>query len=403
MSKKGAVTFEESNMFMQKHEMDSIARKNRVVNNIIDALADRNGFLILGHENPDEDCIASMVAVGLLLSKMQKRVMICTATEIPVHFRYLLEICRFNSILVNTGCRGIDETIDTVIICDTPKPAMIEAPPAIRQILARRDILKIEIDHHLDSDSKYAGNDEYCLVAAASSASELVGYLGCKLSARDDIVNRFDIKDVFSRNVVLTILTGIVGDTQMGRFIKSKRERRFYQVFSAMFNRLLAEKTTKHTNFNNMEQVYTELRSLSASQEELYDELLQRRNCSPSICYTVLDEADSQKTYSRFELDTVIAVARTIADELAESSGKLSMVAYYDHANSSNLVQFRMRRSRSFHDLDLRELLPVLEIENGGGHEGAIGFRIPKSQVESFPDLIQRILDRTEQTIANGK
>ena len=388
-------------MYMQKHEIATIAEKNRVVTRILDAFAQRHSFLIIGHQSPDEDCIASMVAVGLLLSKMQKRVLICTATEIPVHFRYLLEICRFNSIEVNTGCDRLKDGIDTVVICDTPKPSMIEATPAIQRLLSRTDVVKIEIDHHLDADSKYAGNDGYCLVDAASSASELVGYLGCKMSSRKDIVRRFDIHDVFSRNIVLTILTGIVGDTQMGKIIKSKRERRFYDTFSGMFNRLLAEKTTKQTNFNNMEQVYTELRSLSASQEELYNELMEARRCSPSVCYTVLDEAASQNVYSRFELDTVISVARAIADELAEESGKLSMVAYYDHANASALVQFRMRRSRSYHDIDLRKLLEDLQIENGGGHEGAIGFRVPKTEVKDFAALVQRIIDQTEARISS--
>ncbi|TVR05332.1 MAG: DHH family protein, partial [Spirochaetaceae bacterium] len=86
------MTFGDSNMDMQKHEIATIAEKNRVVTRILDAFTQRSSFLIIGHQSPDEDCIASMVAVGLLLSKMQKRVLICTATEIPVHFRYLLEI-----------------------------------------------------------------------------------------------------------------------------------------------------------------------------------------------------------------------------------------------------------------------------------------------------------------------
>jgi len=254
---------------MQKHDITTIAEKNRVVTNIIEAFIRRERFLIVGHENPDEDCIASMVGVGLLLSKLSKPVSICVAAEMPSHLQYLLEICRFNSIGVNEfGCEPAtpepaDEQpsdaqtarIDTVIICDTAKPEMRETTPAVDRLLNDPDVLKIEIDHHLDADSRYSGDDGHCLVAAASSAAELVGYLACKLSSRLDIIRRYDIEEVFSRNMVLAVLTGIVSDTQMGKFIKSRKERRFYNIFSDMFNRLLSQKTTKRTNFNNMKQV----------------------------------------------------------------------------------------------------------------------------------------------------
>ncbi|TVQ40342.1 MAG: diguanylate cyclase [Spirochaetaceae bacterium] len=388
---------------ISKHDIPTIAEKCRVVNNIIDAMVSRKRFLVVGHQNPDEDCVASMVAVGLLLSKLAKPVLLCTAAEIPAHFRYLLDICRFNSIEVNTRCETVDKGVDTVIICDSAKPSMIETSPAVDQLLADPAVLKIEIDHHLDTDSRYSGDDGFCLVAAASSAAELVGYLGCKLSLHHDIAREYDIDEVFSRNMVLAVLTGIVGDTQMGKFIKTRKERRFYNTFSDMFNRLLSQKTIKQTNFNNMEQVYTELRKLSASQKELYDELFEQRTHSKSVACVALDARDSQGVYSRFDIDTVVSVARAIADDLAEESGKLSLVAYYDHTNSSDLVQFRMRRSESFKELDLRILLAELRLKNGGGHEGAIGFRVPKGKVEDFDAFVMKLIQTAEAKIAEAR
>lgn len=383
-----------------KCDIESLARKNRIVTNVINAFVTRRSFLIVGHENPDEDCVASMVAIGLLLSKLSKPVVLCTAAEIPGHFRYLLEICRFNSIAVNSSPDAIEVPIDTLIICDTAKPSMVELGPASPNVLNDPEVLKIEIDHHLDTDSRYSGDPEHCLVASASSAAELVGYIGCKLSARRDIIQQYDIEEVFTRNMVLAILTGIVGDTQMGKFIKTRKERRFYNIFSGMFNRLLSQKTTKQTNFYNMEQVYAELRSLSATQEELYTELLERHRRSNSIAYVALDARDSQGVYSRFDIDTVVSVARATADELAEISGKLSLVAYYDHVNLSDLVQFRMRRSHQFRGFDLRALLTDLKLTNGGGHKGAIGFRLPKAQIEDFDGYISYLIDTAEAKLA---
>jgi len=53
---------------MKKVPITTIYEKNRVIENIIDAMLTRNKFLLLGHRNPDEDCIASMVAFSLPVS-----------------------------------------------------------------------------------------------------------------------------------------------------------------------------------------------------------------------------------------------------------------------------------------------------------------------------------------------
>jgi nanoRNase/pAp phosphatase (c-di-AMP/oligoRNAs hydrolase) len=77
-------------------------------------------------------------------------------------------------------------------------------------------------------------------------------------------------------------------------------------------------------------------------------------------------------------------IAKAVADALAENSGKLGLVAYLDHPSVSDLMQFRVRRSHSFRDLDLRDILGVLGASNGGGHPGAVGFRFPKSVAPNF-------------------
>jgi nanoRNase/pAp phosphatase (c-di-AMP/oligoRNAs hydrolase) len=394
------MTFAESKMYLQKHSLGTIAAKNRVINNIIDAFMSRNHFLILGHETPDEDCIASMVAVGLVLSKLNKTVQICTAEELPDHYHYLLQICRYNSIGVNQGdCEGSIDTVDTIIICDTPKPAMLEANSQVQKLLSRKDILKTEIDHHLETDSKFSGNDGYCLVTQASSTCELVGLLACKLSQRPEIREDEIVQDIFSRNMVLSILTGIIGDTQLGKALKSHKERRFYEMFSAMFGRMLTEKTTKKTNFFNMEQIFGELRRLSSKEERFHDYLTERSKSVPGVSFAVLSENESENMHKEYDHDTIIAVARGVADELAEQSGFVSVVGYYDQADSSPLVQFRARRSFDFQDYDLRKVLQRLEIENGGGHEGAIGFRLDRSEIPDFGAYVDKVITTIQEEL----
>lgn len=372
---------------VKKQDISTIARKNRIITNISEALVSREHFLILGHQNPDEDCISAMVSISLLLSKLSKKPIICTAPELPEHYQYLLDICKYNSIDVNSACSDVLPHVDTVIICDTPKPGMLQASDEIIEMLDNPDILRIEIDHHLQADARYNGDEGYRLVSEASSSCELVGLLACKMSQGHDVMESHEVGDMFSRNMVLTLLTGIVGDTQMGKFIKSRREQRFYDMFSNMFNALLAEKTTKESNFFNMEQVYGELKRLSDDEARFYADLSKHKHIDGPVGYAMLDEAESDEAHRKFDADTIISVARGIADELAEESGYISLVGYYDSPQSSDLVQFRVRRSLKYRSLDLRELLPKLEVENGGGHEGAIGFRVEKGEIgdmESF-------------------
>jgi nanoRNase/pAp phosphatase (c-di-AMP/oligoRNAs hydrolase) len=57
---------------MSKTTISTLREKNRIIDNIIAALGSRQEFLLLGHQSPDEDCIASMVAFALLAAKFAK-------------------------------------------------------------------------------------------------------------------------------------------------------------------------------------------------------------------------------------------------------------------------------------------------------------------------------------------
>ena len=52
-----------------KRQNMTVGARNRVMQNIYTLVKKHRSFLILGHENPDEDCFASTVASALLLRK----------------------------------------------------------------------------------------------------------------------------------------------------------------------------------------------------------------------------------------------------------------------------------------------------------------------------------------------
>ena len=371
--------------------ISSIKKRNRIINNIFTAIIEGDCFLVMGHQNPDEDCISSMIAMGLMLNKFSKTVYLLIPEKINENFQYLLNICRYNSIELHHNEEALPCEISTVFFMDTPKPEMREIFSGSKDVYNNKEILKIEIDHHLEADSTYIGEKDYCYVDEASSASELVGMLAFKLKNREDIINSFNIQDLFSRNFVLAVLTGIIGDSKMGKYLKTRREKWFYRLFSNMFNEMLTNKTHKNSgNFSTMNEVFTELQHMSIHEDECFTMMMKQKvNISPKIGSVVVTQEVIKQMRVLFDHDTIVTVARYAADSLAEYSKVLSLVAYYDDKKDSDLIQFRVRRSHSYRALDLRNILETFGIKNGGGHPGAIGFRLPAAEIPDLNEYVE--------------
>ncbi len=386
---------------MIKDKITTIHEKNRVTENIINAMVTRKSFLICGHRNPDEDCLSSMIAFAILLEKFDKNPQIYIDGYVPETMNYLLNICKYNSInLINKNDR-IRKNIDTIVICDTPKFSALDINKKIQNLFNNDNIIKIEIDHHIGCDSEYIGDKDYLLVTEASSSSELIGFLTLKLNNKKEILKKFMITDPFSRNLVLAIITGIVGDTNMGQFLKSRREKKYYNIFANTYNDILMKTTVKETNFGRIEEISNELHRLSVQEDECYNYIITKHQFSNSIGYIILKSENIEYLYNKFDNEIIASVSKHIANELAEESGKLSMVVYYDNPKKSNLIQFKMRRCHSYKDFDLKQVLKFFSIADGGGHEGAIGFRFPKEQIENLEKFITKIITRIEEEIGS--
>ncbi len=363
-----------------KTDISSIAEKNRIAKRMAEALNQRDGFLLIGHRNPDEDCVAAMVAFGLLASKLNKAVSIYIRGNVHEQFSYLLNICTYNAIAIIRDDDAIPAGIQAVVALDTPKPEMLEMSEGARKIVADPEVLKMEVDHHLGADSAYFGDQGYRLVAASSSASELVGYLALKMDEDPRYGSGEAGGGLLARNFVLAVLTGIIADSRMGKYLKTKRERWFYERFSSLFDRLLAQKTAVGSgNFTSKEEVFEAIVTLSAEEEECFRRMMAGRARLPSLEYVILSEAEVAALHDEYGEDILTSIAKAVADALAEDSGRLGLVAYPDHSSVSDLLQFRLRRSHAFRDLDLRDVLVALSAANGGGHPGAVGFRFEKS------------------------
>jgi diguanylate cyclase (GGDEF)-like protein len=385
-----------------KKEFKDIKEQNLIIRNIIDAIDRNNSFLVAGHVNPDEDCISSMIAFALLLKKLNKEVVIFFDDKRHNNFKYLLNICKYNSISIISKNVNI-KNITALVICDTPKTAMVEPSPEIKSLLKNRNIRKIEIDHHLASDSEYIGDHGYCMVTEANSSSELVGKIILKLNKMKSMNSKYEYNDLLTRNIVLAIITGIIGDTRMGQFIKSEKLKRSYVYFINLFNDILKKKTTKKTNFSTKEQIFQEIIKLSSDEEKCFHRVIMMKKFTKHVGYIIIKQDEMKELLNDFENDTIVSVVRTVADALAEDSKKISIVAYYDDPKTSDLVQFKVRRSQKYKGFDLREILDFFSIKNGGGHEGAIAFRISKEAIFDIDEYVKKLISGIEKKFILNK
>jgi nanoRNase/pAp phosphatase (c-di-AMP/oligoRNAs hydrolase) len=384
---------------MSKAAIKTIAEKNRVIENIIEAMMTRDRFLLVGHRNPDDDCLASMVAFSILLSKFSKKVYMLLPGKMHEHFAYLLNICKHNMIEFVDNQKALPEGISTVAFFDTPKPEMMEELPLGPDLLHSERVIKLEFDHHLYSDSDYIGDDGYRLVDDATSSSELVGILGLKLNHHKELLRPYQIDELLSRNFILAVLTGIIGDSKMGKYLKTEREKWYYTIFTRMFNDLLVKKTYKDSrNFSTMEDIQKELESISVSEAGCGEYMMKKKvMLSPVVGAVILTGDDMSHLMEKYTKETIINAARGVADLLAEETGRISIVAYCDDPVESSLIQFRMRRSQNYHDLDLRTMLEYFGIDNGGGHPGAIGFRMEKEHIPDFNAYVSELVAGAEK------
>ncbi len=381
----------------QKHAFHTIAEQNRVFDNILNLIKEKNSFLLLGHELPDEDCISSLVSMALLLGKFGKEVKIYIRDQVPQQLSYLINICTYNKIPLIQGPTYTEKKPDVIFVLDTPKPEMIASNADILPYLTEPLLPIVEFDHHLSADACLSGIEGYCFVSRASSTCELIGLFCCKLANRKDLLASLGIKDLFSRNLVLSMLTGMIGDTKFGLTLKSHRDMFFYSLFTKKFAKVLEETARKESNnYTQMTDIFNSIQSLTVEEKDLYQMLLEHARYSGRIGIVALDEEESRNYVSRVDYHIFVNVIKSVTDYLSEKSGTFGLTVYYDMPEVSELIQFRIRISRNITGIDLRSILKDFSIQDGGGHPGAIGFRIPKKEIPDISRFITDLLTKIE-------
>lgn len=376
----------------KKNSPLSIRRKNEVIERVFELIYSKNEFLLLGHIYADEDCIASIVAMGLLLRKFGKKVSIFLEERIPENLAFFADICNYNSI--SMFVKHITDTInpEAVFILDTPKPEMIAFNDKVEVFLKDKNIPKVEIDHHFAADAGYSGDPDYRLTIRASSTCEIIGYMCLKLENRPEILKNYGIKELYSRNIVLAMLTGMIGDAKLGNYLFKQRDKAFYEYFLKKFNMILNAQFDKGSgNISSVEEILEILEKLSAEDSRLYRQIMKIAVYDGRVGIILLDETQSASLSSGIDYNQFLGVIKRATDSIAQQSKGVGISAYFDPIEISDKIQLRIRAAEDVKGIDLRVVLTDFSIKDGGGHPGAIGFRFHRSEIQDLNAYVEKI------------
>ncbi len=392
-------TVSDRSMRRMKNKNLTIGKRNTIIANIYRLIDSSQSFLLVGHLMPDEDCYASLTASALLLSKFHKKIRVFFSEPFPKPLSFLEAICQYNRIPVYYGTMPKMDKPDVLCILDTPKPALIAADAYIHRFLADDSIPKIELDHHFASDAQFCGDDPYSLVFYASSTCEILCILCYKLLKHPEVFKRYRIYELFSRNVALTLLTGMLGDARLGDFLHKKRDKKVFDYFSNYLNQILKKKTILSHNSKNIDSIevlFDLLKSSTEEDKQLYSMIIQHAVFTGKIGKVLLTEADSAMLISMTELSQLVTIIKTVTNDLADEKDGVGISSFYDYTADPVQVQCRIRGSGAVKGINLHKVIEHFNIEEGGGHPGAIAFRVrPKSYYEfsSFIDEVENFIN----------
>nr|WP_253678514.1 DHH family phosphoesterase [Treponema sp. OMZ 788] len=364
---------------------------------IFDLIYTKSSFLLLGHKHADEDCISSVVAFGLFLRKFGKTVNIFLEDFVPDNLSFFADICRYNSI--SLFVKDVTEKIspDVVVILDTPKPDMIASNDDIEVFLKDKKLPKVEIDHHFAADADYSGDVDYRLTLRASSTCEIIGQICLKLEKRPEILKKYGINELYSRNIVLAMLTGMIGDAKMGNYLFKRRDKAFYNYFLKKFNSILHEQFNEGSkNISSVNEIVDVMEKLSDEDARLYESIMKNASYDGRVGVIILDEKQSNALSSGIDYNQFLGVIKRATDNIAEKVGGVGISAYFDPAEISDKIQLRIRASGDVKGIDLRPILSEFSITDGGGHPGAIGFRFPRTEIKDLPGYVDKISKRVK-------
>ena len=361
----------------------------------------------------DADSVGSLVALALYLTLMGKKVFLFLPDPVDGRYHYLEEIIHHNYLEVienEEGVRRIHGQIETVVFFDTPNSDLIPFFPCISDSLLSGDAKVIEIDHHFGNDSKGISPNGIHLFRQSNATAEIVTELLVDIhETNSEFPNPLE-----QRNILVALMTGLLGDSISGEAAHCQN------AYDKLMG-LLRENLKKQTYLDALEEE-PRLKKIESPEDVLdYFDLMTKEH---ELCYETLEKKityvngvgfinlldstfkDCEGHCKPYDSQWFVEVREALLSKVPERSGKIGILCSHGKtANGQNCIFLRLRRSTRYKGYDLRQaeddIRNVFGAKNylgGGGHPGAVSFRLQPQAEDHFlrnaHQVSQLIMDR---------
>ena len=375
----------------------------------LDVIESSESFLFSGDIDPDS--VGSMLSLSLYLKQLDKKVFLILPEYLGENLDFFEKIIEYNSIKIlrnKEQILAVKDEIETIIFCDTANTKLVPHYSFIAENILSRKPKVIEIDHHFGADSEELTDYGIKLFRKANANTEIIGKILLTYHGKyHEGPNPFD-----QRNIILGLITGMLGDTVGGKVIPYKED---YDYWMNLLEERLKnitrwrasdeERNTDHKNskFGDQKQILEYLNRLTDEQEVCFNLLNSRVELKGQIGFLNLfhsTQIEVKDTCKPFDSDWFADILNFILNSVPEKTGCAGMVVF-DGQNTEGEECFfiKLRRAVKFSGIDLRtaegklkELFGDLYM-GGGGHAGAASFRIHTMNEKEFLEKIEIVFE----------
>ncbi len=369
----------------------------------------------------DPDSVGAMLSLALYLRIMQKEVYIVISGELGDNLDHLKKMIEYNKIHILRNAdeiAGVKDAIDAVIFCDTANTKLVPFFPFIKEHLLSRDIPVIEIDHHFGADSEKLADQALTLYQKTNATTEITGELLKKIHQKNpDLPHPFN-----QRNIVISILTGILGDTMGGRMVPHKQN--YVQWVGTLGNKLkrntrwrkpngVRPGDDRKTKFGNPQQIQEYLTRLSEEQELCVNTLKKRMVDDGDVGSlnllnsTYPEVQDYCRPYNSPWFTYILGFLLSQIFDASTTSTKVGFLYFHGkNAEDKDCIYIKIRRSAHYSGVDLRttecHLRTVFQEKymGGGGHPDAVSFRVHPHDENEFLANFDQVVYAIKKTLA---
>ncbi|GJL79076.1 MAG: DHH family phosphoesterase [Nitrospinaceae bacterium] len=365
----------------------------------------------------DPDSVGSMVSLSLYLRMLGKQVYLIISNSLGENLSFMEKMIEYNGIhtlRTPEEISWVKNTVDAVIFCDTANTKLVPFFPFIWEHLLSRAIPVIELDHHFGADSEKLADRGVTLFRKANATTEIIGELLKKLHKKHpDKPHPFN-----QRNIVISLLTGILGDTVGGRVVPNRQS--YVQWVSSLGNKLkrntrwrkpngVRPGDDRKTKFGKPQQILEYLNRLSEEQKNCIKALKERMVVDKEVCSLNLlnsTYSEVQDVCRPYSSPWFAYILFFLLDQIPDTSGKLGLIYFHGkNADDRDCIYIKMRRASDYSGVDLRttecQLRAVFggKYMGGGGHPGAVSFRIHPHDENEFIAKFEQVVDGLKNNI----